>query len=40
MGVASEDDGDSGGAAEADGGEEIGEDGLGHVGEVVLHVDH
>lgn len=40
MGVASEDDRDGGGAAKADGGEEIREDGVGHGGEVVLHVDH
>lgn len=37
--VAGEDDGDGGASAEADGGEEVLEDGLGHGGEVVLHVD-
>lgn len=40
VGVAGEDNGDSGGAADVDGGHEIGEDMLGHGGEVVLHVDH
>lgn len=39
MAVASEDDGDGGAAAEADGGEEVGKDGGGHGGEVVLDVD-
>ena len=38
--MAGKDDGDGGGTAETDGGEEIGEDGFGHGGEVVLHVDH
>lgn len=40
VGVAREDDGDGGASAEADGGEEIWEDGVGHGREVVLHVDH
>lgn len=39
MAVAGEDDGDGRAAAEADGGEEVGEDGGGHGGEVVLDVD-
>lgn len=37
--VAREEDGDGGASAEADGGEEVGEDGVGHGGEVVLDVD-
>lgn len=40
VGVAREDDGDGGSSAEADGGEEVWEDGFGHGREVVLHVDH
>lgn len=40
VGVAREDDGDGGASAEADGGEEVWEDGFGQGREVVLHVDH
>ncbi|PON34928.1 hypothetical protein PanWU01x14_340250 [Parasponia andersonii] len=37
--VAREEDGDGGASAEADRGEEVGEDGFGHGREVVLDVD-
>ena len=37
--VAREDDGNGSLSAESDGGEEIGKDGFGHGGEVVLDVD-
>lgn len=40
VGVTGEDDRDGCSTAKADGGEDIGEDGLGHGGEIVLHVDH
>lgn len=40
MTVAGEEDGDGGASAEADGGEKVVENGFGHGGEMVLHVDH